>query len=41
MVLQEFDEHECTIQALVCFIARIMHDDEKCADELMDYIKKI
>ena len=33
------DEHKCMIQALVCFISRVMNDENISFDEQMDHIK--
>ena len=33
------DEHECLIQALLCFISRVMSEEDLEENELLDYIK--
>ena len=33
------DEHECMIQSFLCFISRIMSDEQIESEELSDYIK--
>ena len=33
------DEHEIMIQSLICFVSRLMHDNETDTSELMEYLK--